>query len=136
MRKYIFVATLILCVGLSLLPSTALSVGRADIIIRGGTVVTMDGSSRVIENGAVSVKGERIVAVGTARGCRGCRNSDYQRLRKVIMPGLISLLHMPMVLFRVADDLLLMEWLREYIFPAEAKNVDEQFVDGVRGSDA
>ena len=39
---------------------------RADIIIRGGTIVTMDGSSRVIENGAVAVKAERIVAVGTA----------------------------------------------------------------------
>jgi len=34
-----------------------------------------------------------------------------------------------MVLFRgIADDLVLMEWLQKYIFPAEAKNVDEQFV--------
>jgi len=49
---------------------------------------------------------------------------------KVVMPGLINThTHVPMVLFRgIADDLLLPEWLQKYIFPAEAKNVDEQFV--------
>ncbi|HKV40590.1 MAG TPA: amidohydrolase, partial [Blastocatellia bacterium] len=37
--------------------------------------------------------------------------------------------HVPMVLFRgIADDLKLMDWLQKYIFPAEARNVDEQFV--------
>jgi 5-methylthioadenosine/S-adenosylhomocysteine deaminase len=46
------------------------------------------------------------------------------------MPGLINThTHVPMVLFRgIADDLVLMEWLQKYIFPAEAKNVDEEFV--------
>ena len=46
------------------------------------------------------------------------------------MPGLINThTHVPMTLFRgIADDLLLPEWLQKYIFPAEAKNVDEQFV--------
>jgi 5-methylthioadenosine/S-adenosylhomocysteine deaminase len=49
---------------------------------------------------------------------------------KIVMPGLINThTHVPMVLFRgIADDLVLMEWLQKYIFPAEAKNVDEQFV--------
>jgi len=132
LRKYIFVATLIFCIGLSWLPTTALSAGRADIIIRGGTVVTMDGSSRVIENGAVAVKGERIVAVGTARevAAKFAATRIINASGKVIMPGLINThTHVPMVLFRgIADDLLLMEWLQKYIFPAEAKNVDEQFV--------
>jgi 5-methylthioadenosine/S-adenosylhomocysteine deaminase len=132
LRKHIFVATLIFCLGLSLLPSAALCAGRADIIIRGGTVVTMDGSSRVIENGAVAVKGERIVAVGTARevAAKFAATRIINASGKVIMPGLINThSHVPMVLFRgIADDLLLMEWLQKYIFPAEAKNVDEQFV--------
>ena len=46
------------------------------------------------------------------------------------MPGLINThTHVPMVLFRgIADDLLLMEWLQKYIFPAEAKNVSPDFV--------
>src|SRR5213079_2121304 len=49
---------------------------------------------------------------------------------KVITPGLINgHTHVPMVLFRgLADDLDLQEWLTKYIFPAEAKNVNEAFV--------
>src|SRR4029078_5205800 len=49
---------------------------------------------------------------------------------KVITPGLINgHTHIPMVLFRgLADDLDLQEWLAKYIFPAEAKNVTEEFV--------
>ena len=39
---------------------------RVDLVIRGGTVVTVDGQDRVIPNGAVAVQGERIVAVDTA----------------------------------------------------------------------
>lgn len=113
-------------------PTAGLAADRVDLIVRGGTVVTMDGSSRVIENGAVAVKGERIVAVGAAPDIAakyiGARTINAAG--KVIMPGLINThTHVPMVLFRgIADDLVLMEWLQKYIFPAEAKNVDEQFV--------
>ena len=46
------------------------------------------------------------------------------------MPGLINThTHAPMVLFRgLADDLALMDWLQNYIFPAEAKTVSPEFV--------
>ena len=49
---------------------------------------------------------------------------------KVVIPGLINgHTHVPMTLFRgLADDLDLQEWLTKYIFPAEAKNVTEDFV--------
>ena len=49
---------------------------------------------------------------------------------RVIIPGLINgHTHIPMTLFRgLADDLDLQEWLTKYIFPAEAKNVTEEFV--------
>jgi 5-methylthioadenosine/S-adenosylhomocysteine deaminase len=49
---------------------------------------------------------------------------------KVVVPGLINgHTHVPMTLFRgLADDLDLQEWLTKYIFPAEAKNVTEDFV--------
>ena len=66
MRKTLIVAFLILTLIFDVTPPIAVAAERVDIIIRGGTVVTMDGSSRVIPNGAVAVKAERIVAVGTA----------------------------------------------------------------------
>ncbi|HKI37419.1 MAG TPA: amidohydrolase [Gemmataceae bacterium] len=105
---------------------------RIDLLVQGGTVVTMDGKGRMLENGAVAVRGERIVAVGTAADIA----ARYEAARtvdatgRVVMPGLINThTHVPMVLLRgLADDLPLMEWLRQYIFPAEAKNVDEDFV--------
>ena len=103
-----------------------------DMIVRGGTIVTMDGSRRVIENGGVAVKNGRIVAVGSVTdidrqyGSREIINATG----KVVIPGLINgHTHVPMTLFRgLADDLDLQEWLTKYIFPAEAKNVTEEFV--------
>ena len=105
---------------------------NVDLIIKGGTIVTMDGSRRVIENGGVAVKNGRIVAVGDtaeierAYGAREIVDATG----KVVVPGLINgHTHVPMTLFRgLADDLDLQEWLTKYIFPAEAKNVTEEFV--------
>src|SRR5690349_15702312 len=103
-----------------------------DLIIRGGTIVTMDGSRRVIENGGIAIKDGRIVAVGTAAEMDlnyGSRQV-IEAQGKVVVPGLINgHTHVPMTLFRgIADDLDLQEWLTKYIFPAEAKNVTEDFV--------
>jgi 5-methylthioadenosine/S-adenosylhomocysteine deaminase len=103
-----------------------------DSLILGGTVVTMDTDRRVIENGGVAVRRDKIVAVGTrdeiTRRYRGARTIDATG--KVVIPGLINThTHVPMSLFRgISDDLDLNDWLTKYIFPAEAKNVDEAFV--------
>ena len=124
-----------LLVLMTLMASTALAQKRktvVDLIVRGGTVVTMDGTRRVIENGAVAVKGGRVIAVGSAAeidrqyAARDVVNAEG----KVVIPGLINgHTHVPMTLFRgLADDLDLQEWLTKYIFPAEAKNVTEDFV--------
>ena len=102
-----------------------------DLLIVGGTVVTMDANHRVIENGAVAIKNGKIERVGTASELRGVRaRQTITATGKVIIPGLINThTHVPMSLFRgIADDLDLQEWLTKYIFPAEAKNVNEQFV--------
>ncbi len=103
-----------------------------DLIIRGGTVVTMDDSRRVIENGGVAIKNGRIVAVGTAAemDLNYSARQVIEAQGKVVIPGLINgHTHVPMTLFRgIADDLDLQEWLTKYIFPAEAKNVTEDFV--------
>src|SRR5437667_2146295 len=103
-----------------------------DLIIRGGTVVTMDEARHVIEDGAVAIKAGRIVALGHTAEID--RTYDAREILnaggKVIIPGLVNgHTHVPMTLFRgLADDLDLQEWLTKYIFPAEAKNVTEDFV--------
>jgi 5-methylthioadenosine/S-adenosylhomocysteine deaminase len=103
-----------------------------DLIIRGGTVVTMDGARRVIANGGIAIKAGRIVAVSETVDIdrQYSAREIVDAHGKVVVPGLINgHTHVPMTLFRgIADDLDLQEWLTKYIFPAEAKNVTEDFV--------
>jgi 5-methylthioadenosine/S-adenosylhomocysteine deaminase len=104
----------------------------ADLLVLGGTIVTMDENRRVIDDGGIAVSNGRIIAVGPRAEIES-RYTSRQRVNgsgKVIAPGLINgHTHVPMVLFRgLADDLDLQEWLTKYIFPAEAKNVTEEFV--------
>lgn len=103
-----------------------------ELLVLGGTIVTMDQTRRIIDDGGIAVSKGRIVAIGPRADIEG-RYSSRQRVSaagKVITPGLINgHTHIPMVLFRgLADDLDLQEWLTKYIFPAEAKNVTEEFV--------
>lgn len=104
----------------------------ADLVIRAAKVVTMDAAGRVIEGGAVAVRNGRIAAVGTQaeieRRFRSRRRID--RPDAVLAPGLVNAhTHAPMSLLRgIADDVPLQEWLERYIFPAEARNVNEEFV--------
>lgn len=106
---------------------------RVDLLVVGGTVVTMDGARRVIENGAVAIRGDAIVAVGP-RAKIVAEYAAAQRINargRIVMPGLINTHgHAPMTLMRgLADDLTLQEWLEKYIFPAEARNVTEDYVE-------
>jgi 5-methylthioadenosine/S-adenosylhomocysteine deaminase len=107
--------------------------GPADLIVVGGTIVTMDGERRVIEDGAIVVRGDRIVTLGPREALekrfRARKRIDARG--RIILPGLINAhTHAPMSLLRgVADDLALQEWLEEFIFPAEARNVTREFVE-------
>jgi len=105
---------------------------KVDLIVSGGTVVTMDGTRTVYDDGAVAVKGDSIVAVAP----RIEIDAKYAAVQvvdakgKLVLPGFINgHTHVPMTLLRgLHDDVTLDEWLRKYIFPAEAKNVTEEFV--------
>jgi 5-methylthioadenosine/S-adenosylhomocysteine deaminase len=105
---------------------------QVSLLITNGIVVTMDGGSRVLTPGAVAVDGRDIVAVGPSpqivSAYRAADTIDADG--DVVMPGLINThTHAPMVLYRgLADDLALMDWLQNYIFPAEAKTVNAAFV--------
>jgi 5-methylthioadenosine/S-adenosylhomocysteine deaminase len=105
---------------------------EVDLIVTGGTVVTVDAAGRVIENGAVAIDGADIAAVDTAAaiGKQFRGRETINASGQIVMPGLINThTHAPMVLYRgLADDLPLMEWLNNYIFPAESKTVSPEFV--------
>jgi 5-methylthioadenosine/S-adenosylhomocysteine deaminase len=114
------------------LPEKNIPNSTADLLITGGTVVTMDKDRRVIEDGAIAIRNGEIVLVGkravVTKNLRAKQTINANG--KVIIPGLINThTHVPMSLFRgIADDLDLQEWLQKFIFPAEAKNVTEDFV--------
>ena len=105
---------------------------KADLIVSGGTVVTMDRLRAIVEDGAVVIKGDTILEVGSRAELEG----KYRAAQTIdargtlVLPGFVNgHTHVPMTLFRgLHDDVTLDEWLHKYIFPAEAKNVDEEFV--------
>jgi 5-methylthioadenosine/S-adenosylhomocysteine deaminase len=103
-----------------------------DLLITGGTVITVDPMRRVLTPGAVAIRGADIVAVGSPDEVRLAYTPRrvIDASGRVIMPGLINTHgHAPMVMYRgLADDLALMDWLQQYIFPAEAKTVAPAFV--------
>jgi len=105
---------------------------RVDLLVLNGTLVTMDKDRRVIQDAGIAVEHGRIVAVGSRADIleKYSASEKVDATGKIIIPGLINgHTHVPMTLFRgLADDLDLQEWLTKYIFPAEAKNVTEEFV--------
>jgi 5-methylthioadenosine/S-adenosylhomocysteine deaminase len=104
----------------------------ASLIITNGIVITVDGSRRVLNPGAVAIDGATIVAVDTpaAIASRYKAAQTIDATGKVVMPGLINThTHAAMVMYRgLGNDLNLMDWLQKYIFPAEAKTVSPDFV--------
>lgn len=103
-----------------------------DLVVTHGTVVTIDKDRRVIPDGTLAIDKGALVAVGpsadVAPSYAGRETLDVRG--DLVIPGLINAhTHAPMVLFRgIADDMDLLDWLRNYIFPAEAKNVTPAFV--------
>jgi 5-methylthioadenosine/S-adenosylhomocysteine deaminase len=117
---------------LAILLVSALAAEPADWIWSARYVVTVDPQHRVIENGAVAIRGGRILAVGprTEIDRRYQAQRRLDRADAILSPGLINThTHAAMSLFRgIADDQKLQDWLEKYIFPAEAKNVSPDFV--------
>lgn len=105
---------------------------RIDLIVRGDHIVSMDPAGTIIENGAIAVDEGLIIAIGDAATIE----AEYSAVEtldgknRVVMPGLVNgHSHAAMTLLRgVADDLSLLDWLQNYIFPAEVEFVDAEFV--------
>lgn len=65
---------------------------RADVLITGGTIITMDSTRRVISDGAVAIVADRIVAVGSTDEITAQFRAStvIDATRKIVMPGLID----------------------------------------------
>jgi 5-methylthioadenosine/S-adenosylhomocysteine deaminase len=120
--------------GAVLLSSAAFAQAKqeVDMIVSGGIVVTMDGTRAIYQDGSVAIKGDAIIAAGPQAEVearyKGAQVIDARG--RLVLPGFINgHTHVPMTLFRgLHDDVTLNDWLYKYIFPAEAKNVNEEFV--------
>ncbi|HYE88163.1 MAG TPA: amidohydrolase, partial [Vicinamibacterales bacterium] len=122
----------IVLTAMCLAPLTAQQPSAVSLVITNGIVVTVDGTRRVLNPGAVAIDGSTIVAVDTPAAVAGRYRAaeTIDAGGKVVMPGLINThTHAAMVMFRgLGNDLALMDWLQKYIFPAEAKTVSPDFV--------
>jgi 5-methylthioadenosine/S-adenosylhomocysteine deaminase len=94
-----------------------------DLLIRNGTILTMNPQNSVFEKGLLGITADTIVYVGKGdkKGFHAKKVIDANG--GIILPGLINgHTHAAMSLYRgIADDLPLMEWLNNYIFPLESK---------------
>jgi len=113
------------------------TITTADIRINARWLIPIEPEAVVLENQAVILQGSRIAAVlSQADADQTYRARETLDLnRHVVMPGLINMHgHAAMSLFRgMADDLPLMTWLNDHIWPAEGAFVSEQFIaDGTQ----
>lgn len=104
------------------------------IEIRGGTVITMNAGKEIIRNGMIRVENGAITAVGTADQPPMPGAEIVDASGHVVLPGLINThTHAAMTLFRsYADDLPLMDWLQQKIWPAEERLTAEDIYWGTR----
>lgn len=110
---------------------------QVDALITARWVVPVEPAGTIIDDGAVAIRGGRVVAVGP-RGELESRYSPAERNdlpRQVLTPGFVNAhTHAAMSLLRgLADDLPLKRWLEDYIWPAEGRWVSPEFVhDGTQ----
>jgi len=118
-----------LCLGACGAPDDRTAV---ELIVEAQTLVTMNADATVIDGGAVAIDDGVIVAVGGKDeiNARFRAEKTLDGEQRIVLPGLINgHSHAAMTLLRgVADDLALMDWLNNYIFPAEVEFVDAEFV--------
>lgn len=116
---------------------TADTITAADIRINARWLVPVEPANTVLHNQAVIIQGDRIAAV-VSREEADARFRVRETIdldHHVVLPGLINMHgHAAMSLFRgMADDLPLMTWLNDHIWPAEGAFINEAFIaDGTQ----
>lgn len=103
-----------------------------DRLVVGGTVLTMEPDTEPIKNGAVAVTDGKIAAVGPAEQLLEMAPAGdvLNAGNCLIMPGLVNThSHLAMTILRgIADDLPLMEWLENHIWPVEKKHMNRDTI--------
>jgi len=103
-----------------------------DTLIEARWVVPVEPDGVVLEHHAVAIRDGRIVALAPIAEARAqFVSDDVVRLPgSMLVPGLVNAhTHAAMTLMRgIADDLPLMQWLHEHIWPAEMKHMSAEFV--------
>ena len=104
----------------------------ADLVIEAGWIIPVEPHGIVLENHAVAIADGKIVALlpRDEMAARCAAGLTQQLGSHVLIPGLVNFhSHAAMTLVRgLADDLKLMNWLSNHIWPAEAKHATAQFV--------
>jgi 5-methylthioadenosine/S-adenosylhomocysteine deaminase len=105
---------------------------RADLLLAGGLIVTLDNRWDVVEDGAIAVRDGDILEIGpTQELCaRYTARETIDASGAIVMPGLVNAhTHAATTMFRgLADDKPLKQWLEEYIWPAEKRFVNPESV--------
>lgn len=93
-----------------------------DLLLTGGTVITVDDERRVLDPGAVAIPGDRIGYVGTAAGTPGRARRTIDCTGRAIIPGLIDCHnHLFQGLARgVGEGMSLRPWLCDFMWPYAA----------------
>jgi 5-methylthioadenosine/S-adenosylhomocysteine deaminase len=104
--------------------------GVLDLVVVGGTLLTMNPAMEIVENAVVGIREGKIVFVQAGKADIPEARERLDASGCAVLPGLVNThTHSPMVCFRgLADDLPLMDWLHHHIWPAEAKYVTRDMV--------
>ncbi len=110
---------------------------EADLLVHARWILPVEPAGRVLEHHALAVTDGRILALlPSAEAREQVTAAEVVELPDhALLPGLVNAhTHTPMSLFRgLADDLPLMTWLNQHIWPAEQQWVSAEFVrDGTR----
>jgi 5-methylthioadenosine/S-adenosylhomocysteine deaminase len=105
---------------------------EVDQLIDARWIIPVEPAGQVLENHSLAIQGDRILdLLPTPQAMTRYRARKHFRLTEhVLMPGLVNLhTHAAMTLLRgFADDMPLMRWLQEHIWPAESRHVAPDFV--------
>jgi len=103
-----------------------------DTLLHARWIIPVDNKNRYLEKHAIAIHEEKIIDILPGSEAKTRYNASVSRnyAQHALIPGLInSHTHAAMNLFRgLADDLSLMDWLQNHIWPAESEHVNEAFV--------